>query len=358
MKCFGILVCGVLLSVQGFAFKGVTGKVGNGARQLKELLRNQPLVEKVAAMLGESSVAINSGNLGGKIFSAAVGAGMLLAVTAADADTDSRAQALDKKIGSAKVIEMDGGFGMDVGGKLFGNFADYDEGSKADTFSGGIGINATLHRHLLALTLSGKVVSNNVKAIGAENYTGTEDFTGRAILVQGISIGHDAMTVPHVYAEAGGGQYGNNKRQADASAGVGLKFSRSLFGKGMELQVRSGLGGLWEGKYDGSDYADFDGDTVASFGAIVKTGWVSLGTLLGVAEEGSVLNYVPIIPNATTTYTQYHPVGDGDFSDPTRRLESSISIINGLGVTVEWNKKAGDDKAHKAILATLSYNIF
>ena len=38
VKHFGILICGVLLSVQGFAFKGVTGKVGSGARQLKEVL--------------------------------------------------------------------------------------------------------------------------------------------------------------------------------------------------------------------------------------------------------------------------------------------------------------------------------
>ncbi len=58
MRALVILVCGVLLSVQGFAVRGVAGK--NSARQLKDLLHNHPLMKAVAAELGGTSVAINS----------------------------------------------------------------------------------------------------------------------------------------------------------------------------------------------------------------------------------------------------------------------------------------------------------
>ena len=352
MRLLGIFICGVLLSVQGFAIKGGTGK--NVTRTLKEMLLNQSLIAKVAALNGESSVAINSRNLGAKVFSAAVGVGMLFAVATADANVEGKAKEVEKKIGSAKVIDVGDEMKLDVGGRIFGSFADYDD-SKADVLNGGIGVNATLSRHLTSLTLSAKLLSNNTKAAGADEYTGAEDYIGRADFTQGIPIRADSVITPLLYAEAGAAQYGENKRQSDAIVGVGLGTSHELFGKNMELQVRGGLGGLWEGSYDGSDYADLDGETVASFGAILKTGWVSLGTFLD-ADEGSVLDYVPIIPGAVTTYTQYHPIGNGD-SGATRRLESNISIVKGLGVTVEWNKRSGE-QASKAILATVSFDIF
>ncbi len=355
MRLFGIFVCGVLLSVQGFAIKGGTGK--NAARQLKQLLRNQPLVEKVAALNGESSLAVNSRNLGKKILTAAAAAGLLFTVSsAANADIEKRSKEIDKKVGTAKVVDFGGGWELDISGTLFGNFADYDNGSKADILNAGIGLDSTLSRHLAELSLSGRIVSNNTKEVGADDYTGTEDYVGRAVLVQGIPVGVDTPAMPLLFVEGGGAQYGKNKRQTDATAGIGVRASADVFGKKMELQLRGGVGALWEGKYDGDDYADLDGDSVASFGATLKTGWVSLGKVLG-ADEGNILNYVPIIPNAVTSYTQYHPLGDGTFSDPTRRLVSNISIIDSLGVTVEWNKKSGE-QAYKAVLARLSYQLF
>lgn len=362
MRVFGIIICGVLLSVQGFAFKGGTGK--NAARHLKEMLRNQPLIEKVAALNGESSVAINSRNLGVKILSAAVGVGLLFAVNAADANNiEKRVNELDKKIGSAKVIDLGNETELDISGKIVGNYAGYggSHEGKDDSLTAGIGIDASLRHALSQLTLSGKIISNNTKRAGEEDFNGTVDYSGRAAFVQGLPVYADSIINPSLFGEVGGAQYGNIKRQAVATAGVGLSTSHEIFGKTMELYVRSGFGGLWEGKYGAGDeaddsYGDLEGDSVFMFGATLKTGWVSMATFLG-AEEGTILDYIPAIPNAVTTYTQYHPLGDGEFDEPTRSLESTISIINGLGVTIDYNKKSGEE-AHKSILASLTYNLF
>ena len=106
--------------------------------------------------------------------------------------------------------------------------------------------------------------------------------------------------------------------------------------------------------YDGENYGALDGgDLVGMFGFDLQTGWVSLGTIVN-AGENSILNYVPIIPGANTKYTQYRPIGgDRDFDEKTQRLETTISIIDGLGLTGEWNKTSGQE-SHRKIVVSLS----
>ena len=129
--------------------------------------------------------------------------------------------------------------------------------------------------------------------------------------MQGIPIRGNQAVMPLLYAEGGGAQYYHNKRQADVTAGIGFQGSQVLFGKKMSLQVRVGAGYLGEGKYSGDEFADIEGDTVLSYGAVLKTGSVSLGKFLG-AEEGTILDYIPLIPNATTSITRYHFTDDTD----------------------------------------------
>ena len=86
MRRFGIFVCGVLLSVQGFAGKGGTGNAG---RAIKNFLAS-PQAAKVAALNGETSAAINSRNLGQKILTAAMGLAMLVGVGTATIDASDK----------------------------------------------------------------------------------------------------------------------------------------------------------------------------------------------------------------------------------------------------------------------------
>ena len=359
MRCFGVLICGVLLSVQGFAFKGVADKVGSGAARLtKRLLGNQQLVKQVAETHGVSPLAINSRNIVQAVVSAAMGGALLLGVTAtSDADLEKRAKEMDKKVSSAKVVELGEGIELDYSASIFANYADYDD-SKPDTLDLGIGSDLTLRRGLSELALTGSVKSKNTKPVGVEDYSGAEDYVGRIMATQGIRVAEDSIWYPLLYADGGGAHYGDNKRQVDATGGIGVKVGTELFGKKLEMQLRGGFGGLWDAKYraDSDDFADLEGETVATFGVMVKTGWISMGDFVD-AEEGSILYYLPMVPNATTSYFQYHPVGDGEFSDATRRLESTINITQGLGVSIEWNKKE-DEAAHKAIFAKFTHNLF
>lgn len=418
MRRFWVLVCGVLLSVQGFAAGGrvIAGTTvgaalqqlgGNQQRIAKTLLSNPQFIETVADLNGILPTEVTAFNLhdlvltegvalmlnaladGQQVDDAAalrdqtalanlksrlasglgvgynavkavvVGGALVLALSAGNASAadsvEKRAKSIDKKMSSAKVIEFGNGLELDGSGKFSGAFADYNGSSKPDSVTGAIDAEGRLRYQLSELTLRGSIKSTHTKDVGAEDWNGAEDYGIRGTVSQGISIASDYVT-PIVYADAGAGFFGSNKRQVDATGGIGANITGSLFGKKLELQVRGGFGWLGEGMYDGDDYGDIEGDTVASFGGTLKTGWVSLGDALR-ANEGSLLYYVPFIPNANTSYFEYRPVGDGEFDDVTRRLESTINVMQGLGVTVDWNKTAGQE-AHKAVLLSLTFGLF
>ena len=350
MKHFGILICGVLLSVQGFAFKGVTGKVGSGARQLKEALRNQPLVEKLAAMSGKTSVAINSRNLGAAIISAAAGLGILLAVGTADANIDKRAKAIDKKVGSAKVVDLGNGVEFDYNGRIGGNYS--NSTGKPDTVSFGAELGGTLSRELSSFAVKGSFLSTRVKSIGNDDYSGAEDWIGRATFVRGFSTASDYWN-PILYLDGGFNYFGEKKQAADGTGGIGISATGTLFGKNVQMQSRVGFGWLGEGAYDMNteDYAGIEGNTVGVIGVTVKTEWTSLGDAAQ-AEEGSVLYYFPLLPAAVTKYDQFRPLGgDADFGDVTHRVESTINFfkaLNGLGVTLKYDGTKGQEAAKSA----------
>ena len=357
MKRFWVLVCGILLSVQGFANVGGTGKVG---RSIKNLLGNQSAMTKVADLVGISKVGVNSRNLGQVLAGAAVITTLLFGGAVLDADanaTEKRVKALDKKTDSAvgKGFDLGNGVNLDATGTIYGNWADYsDSTEKSDTFSAGIGSTVTLSKALTAVTLQGKIMSKHTKQVGTDKYTGGEDYTVRTDIVQAIPMPNDFSIQPIIYVEGGGLQAYNNKRQADISGGIGFQGSRVVFNKDMHLQTRLGFGYLGEGKYDGNEFADIEGDTVLSYGATLKTGWVSLGTFLG-AQEGSILDYIPAIPNATTTIARYHFTDD--WGDKVTRINSTINVIDGLGISYEWNKRTGED-AHKSLVVSFQKGIF
>lgn len=352
MRLVGIFICGVLLSVQGFAVKGYAGK--NGMRQLKELLHNQPLMEQLSARLGGTLIGINSGNIGSKILAASAGLGLMFAVTTTDASSiEKRAQAADKKILSAKVVELGDGVKLDYGGRIGGSYS--NSTGKPDNFSFGVELGGTLSRELSSLGVKGSFLSTRTKAVGADDYEGAEDWIGRATFVQAIPTASDNVK-PIVYVEGGFSHYGDRKQAADGTGGIGVSASGTLFGKNVHLQLRGGFGWLGEGAYDrGADsYADIEGDTVGVFGATVKTEWTSAGDILQ-AADGSLLYYIPIIPAATTNYNEYRPLGgDGDFDDVTRRVESTLNILQGLGVTLKYDGKKGEEAAKSAQI-TYSY---
>lgn len=354
MRYFWVIACGILLSVQSFANVGGTGKMG---RSIKELLRNQPLVNQVAEWAGTSAVGVSSRNLGQVLAVATFSAAMLLGVNGAvDADINKRVAALDKKIDSAvgKGFDLGNGVALDASGTVYGNWSDYsDSAGKADTFSAGFGSTLNFRKALTTLSLQGKIMSNHTKQAGADDYTGGEDYTGRIDLVQAIPL-RDSPIQPLLYAEGGGAQFYNNKRQVDASGGIGFQASRVLFGKEMHLQVRGGFGYLGEGKYGNSEFADIEGDAVLSYGATLKTGWVSWARFLG-AQEGTILDYIPAIPNATTTAAIYHFAENTD--DKVTRVTSTINVIEGLGISYEWNKRTGEE-AHKGFNISFTRGIF
>ena len=353
MRRFGVLVCGILLSVQGFASGGVTGKMG---RSIKNLLGQGQVMTKLATVVGTTSVGVSSRNIGTVLAATAMSLGLVFGtLSVANANMDKRAQALDKKIGSAKVVDLGNGFQLDASGTVFGNWADHsDSTGKADTWSGGFGTTLGLSKALTAVTLEGKIMSNHAKQIGADEYSGGEDYTGRINVVQGIPIRGNQAIMPLLYAEGGGAQFYQNKRQTDATAGIGFQGSQVVFGKKMSLQVRVGFGGLWEGKHDGDEFANLEGDTVVSYGAVLNTGSVSLGRFLG-AEEGTILDYIPLIPNATTSISRYHFTDDVD--DKVTRINSTINVIEGLGISFEWNKRTGEE-AHKSTALSFTKGIF
>lgn len=352
MRLAGMFICGVLLSVQGFAVKGYAGK--SGTRQLKELLHNRPLIEKLSSALGATPIGINSGTLiGGKILAATAGLGLMFAVATTDASSiEKRAQAADKQILSAKVVELGDGVKLDYGGRIGGSYS--NSSGKPDNFSFGVELGSTLSRELSSLEVKGSFLSTRTKAVGADDYSGAEDWIGRATFVQEIPTAGDIK--PIVYINGGFSHYGDKKRSADGTGGIGVSARGTLFGKQVHLQLRGGFGWLGEGAYDkGMDsYADIEGDTVGVFGATVKTEWTSVGDVLQ-AEDGSLLYYVPLIPAATTFYNEYRPLGgDGDFDDVTRRAESTINILRGLGVTLKYDGKKGEEAAKSAQI-TYSY---
>ena len=242
MRFFGIFICVVLLSVQGFAAKGGAGK---NARQLKDLLRNQTWIEKIATLGGRLPTEVYSGNLGKVLLSAAAGVGMLFAVTTtADANLEKRAKELDKKLGatSGKVIDVGGGIEMDASAKLTGNYAGYGgsyEG-KDDSLTLGIGLDTAFRGELTRLGLSelglsGSITSNNTKRYGEEDFNGTMDYTGRAIFTQSLPVLPDAIINPNIFVESNGAQYGKVKRQVNIAAGLGLKTSWEMWGERDEV---------------------------------------------------------------------------------------------------------------------------
>ena len=355
VKHFVVLICGVLLSVQGFAFKGVTGKVGNGARQLKQLLRNQPFIQKLAAINGETSVAINSRNLGVKILSAAVGAGMVLVVNAADANIEKRAKEIDKKVGSAKIIEAGDGVELDYNGRIGGSYS--NSTGKPDTLSFGGELGVTLSQKLSSLGVKGSFLSTRIKSLGDDDYSGAEDWIGRATFVRGIPTASDYWN-PILYLDGGFNYFGDKKQAADGTGGIGFINSGTLFGKNVQMQLRFGFGWLGEGVYDMNteDYADIEGNTVGVFGATIETKWTSFGDAVK-AEEGSVLYYIPLLPAAVTKYDQYRPIGDdANFGDVTHRVESTVNFfaaLNGLGATFKYDGTKGQEAA-KSVQVTYS----
>ncbi len=219
VRALVILVCGVLLSVQGFAVRGVAGK--NSARQLKDLLHNQPLMKAVAAALGGTSVAINSRNLGEVL--------------------DSK-QPIERSL--ASVLED---LGVDMK----------------------------------------SVLSTMTKAVGEgadDGWSGDEDYIVRGIFVQGIPV-TDSNLNPVLYIDGGYAHYGNKKRSADGTVGIGVGAEGVLFGNKMQLQLRGGFGILGEGQHDPvrdefneiDDGWSGDEDYVSSVtfvnGALVNAAW-------------------------------------------------------------------------------------
>lgn len=346
----GMFICGVLLSVQGFAVKGYAGK---NTRQLKELLRNQPFIEKLASTVGGNPVGINSGNLGSKMLAATAGLGLMFAVTTADASSiEKRAKELDKKILSAKVVDLGDGVKFDYGGRIGGSYS--NSTGKPDNFSFGVELGSTLSRGQSSLAVKGSFLSTRAKAVGADDYEGAEDWIGRAEFVQKIPTTSDLN--PIVYAAGGFSHYGDKKQAVDGTGGIGVSASGKMFGKDVNLQLRGGFGWLGSGAYDmGMDsYADIEGNTVVQFAATVKTEWTSVGDILQ-AEDGSLLYYVPIIPAADTTYSEFRPLGgDGDFDDVTRRVEATLKVTPNLGATFKYDGKKGE-KAAKSAQITYSY---
>ena len=361
MRRFGIFVCGVLLSVQGFAGQGVTGsKMG---RSIKNFLGNQKAVQAVSNWAGKTSLGVSSRNvgkvLGQAAVTAAVSTALLFGAATADADLNKRAAEIGKKVGSAKVVNLGNDTTADIGGRIDGSLTDVKDSETS--INVGLYINGKFQRKLTSIGLSGSVFSQNSKRFGDDDYTGKVDYIGRASLVQGIPIGVDSIVTPSLFAEVGAAQFGKVKRQVDATAGPAISMSRELFGKNMEIRVRGGAGVLWEGQYGqgdeaGDKYGDLESDAVMMFGVGVTTGWVSLGDITG-AGEGSLANYIPIVPGGKFEFVQYNPLESDRFYEQTRRLNATINIIQGLGVTVEWNKTQ-DQEAHRKVVASLTYGIF
>ncbi len=367
MRNFVIFVCGVLLSVQGFAFKGGTGK-----RQLKNILSNQPFMEHVAAASGKTSVGINSGNLGkffsgiaskrpidsptlgAKALSAIAGVAVMLGtITTADANLEKRAKVMDKKILSTKVVDIGDGVELNYNGTLGGNY--FNGTGKPDTLSIGVGLGAELSRDLSSLDVKGSFRSTRTKEVGEganDGWSGDEDYIVRGIFVQGIPV-TDSNLNPVLYIDGGYAHYGNKKRSADGTVGIGVGAEGVLFGNKMQLQLRGGFGILGEGQHDPvrDEFNEIDDNTVFAWGATLKTGWTSLGDILQAGDD-SIAHIIPIIPAAVTTFTEFRPVGgDADFDIHTRRVESTINVIQGLGVTLTYDGTKGQEAAKSALLS-------
>lgn len=344
----------ILLFVCGAFFSTLVYAKSNN-RFVKNVLQNERAMQKLSEIAKVPRLLANSKTLGALIGSAAI-AGVLLATPIdVEASANKKAEAIDKKVREVKVVERATELQWAHSAKAHGSF--FNSNSKADSFTAGIGYEGQLHHGYNELDISASFGSNNTKADGESDWEGSEDYLGRLIYTRGIPIGSEHL-MPIVYAEGGGGRYGNNRQAADFTLGVGLGISGELFSKPISLRLRVGAGAQGEGLYRDGDYEDIELGSTSIFAATLHTKWTSLGDVLA-ADSSSPLHYVPVIFGGVTEYAQYNPLGEGDFGDSTRRLKITADLHKYL--SFEYNRLSsaaeGVDAAQSFALAA-KYTVF
>ena len=341
-----LFMCGAFFSTLVYA------KSNN--RFIKNVLKNEQAMQKLSKIARIPRFLANSKTFGTLIGSAAI-AGVLLATPiASEANANKQADAIDKKVRAVKVVESAAELQWEHTATASGSF--FNSNSRADSFTAGLGYEGQLRHKYNELGLSASIKSNNTKADGESDWTGSEDYLGRAIYTRGIPIGSDHL-MPIVYAEGGGGRYGHNRQTADFTLGVGLGVAGELFGKDVSLRLRVGAGAQGEGVYQNGDYDDIELGSTSILAVTAHTKWTSLGDVLG-AEADSLLHYVPVIFGGVTEFAQYNPLGEGDFGDSTRRLKMTANLHKYLSLEYNRLSSAADVKPARSILLNVNYTLF
>lgn len=342
-----LFVCGAFFSTLVYA------KSNN--RFVKNVLQNEQAMQKLSKIAKVPRFLANSKTFGTLIGSAAI-AGILLATPiASEANANKKADAIDKKIRELKIGEPSAELQWNHSATASGSF--FNSNSKSDSLTVGVGYEGQLRHKYNELDLSASIRSNNTKADGESDWTGSEDYIGRTLYTRGLPIGSDYL-MPIAYAEVGGSRHGNNRQAADFTLGIGLNIAGELFGKDISLRLRVGAGAQGEGIYRDGDYEEIDLGSTSIFAATLRTKWTSLGDVVG-ADADSLLHYVPVIFGGVTEYAQYNPIGEGDFGDSTRRLKMTADLHKYL--SLEYNRLSsaaeGVDAASSLHL-TAKYTIF
>ena len=321
----------VLLFMCGAFFSTLVYAKSNN-RFIKNVLQNELAMQKLSKIAKMPRFLANSKTFGTLIGSAAIAGVLLAAPIASEANTNKKADAIDKKVRALKIGEASAELQWDHSGTAFGSFL--NSSSEADTLTAGIGYEGQLRHKYNEFDLSASIKSKRIKIDGESDWDGSEDYIGRALYKRGLPIGSDYL-MPIAYAEIGGGRYGNNRQAADVTLGIGLNIAGELFGKDISLLLRVGTGAQGEGIYRDGDYDEIDLGSTSIFAATVHTKWTSLGDVVG-ADADSLLHYVPVIFGGVTEYAQYNPIGEGDFGDSTRRLKMTADLHRYL--SLEYNR--------------------